>query len=123
MSQSNKRDEKVSEIQLISSNVFREAAAAGALSAPAIVGVDGGYVLEATFGEIRKQLSARSATGNQKRRIFTSFQSAADFLIKAKIMEFAVDAREHTPAPSAPRYKRVAERLRQAHAAARTVDQ
>ena len=113
----------MSEDQLISSKVFREAAAAGALSAPVVVGVEGGYVLEATFGEIRKQLSARRSDGNQKRRIFTSLQSAADFLDKAKIMQFAVDARDYTPAPTAPRYRRVAERLRQAHAAARTVDQ
>jgi len=113
----------MTEVELISSKTFREAAAAGALKAPVLVGVEGGYVLEATFGEIRKQLSARSSSGDKKRRVFTSLQSAADFLDKARIMKFAVDATDHTPATPAPRYSRVAERLRQVHAAVRAADQ
>jgi len=63
--------------ELISSKAFREAAMAGALSAPVVVGVAGGYILEAKVGHIRKQLSARSASGEQSCRVFTSIQSAA----------------------------------------------
>lgn len=108
--------------ELISSKAFREAAAAGALAAPIIVGVEGGYILEATFGQVRKQLSARSSSGEQSRRVFTSLQSAAIFLQgKAGILSYAVDATGFQPAASSPRYARVAERLREAHAAVRRV--
>jgi hypothetical protein len=105
---------------LINSRAFREAAAAGALTDPAVVGVEGGYVLEATFGQVRTQLSARSSSGEESRRIFASLQSAASFLQdKAQILAYTVDASGYRPAASSPRYARVAERLRQAHAALR----
>lgn len=106
--------------ELISSKAFREAAAAGALSAPILVGVAGGYVLEATFGHMRKQLSARSASGEENRRVFTSIQSAASFLQeKAGILAYMVDAAGYRPGATAARYRRAAERLRQVHAAVR----
>lgn len=106
--------------ELISSRAFREAAAAGVLAEPVIVGVDGGYILEATFGQVRKQLSARSASGEQSRRVFSSLQSAAGFLQeKAGILSYAVDASAFRPPTASPRYARVAERLREAHAAVR----
>lgn len=105
--------------ELINSKAFRDAAAAGALSNPVAVGVEGGYVLEATFGQVRMQLSARSSSGEESRRVFASLQSAASFLEKAKILSYAVDATGYRPAAASPRYARVAERLRQAHAALR----
>jgi hypothetical protein len=106
--------------ELISSKAFRDAAAADALAEPLIVGVDGGYILEATFGQVRKQLSARSASGEQSRRVFSSLQSAAGFLQdKAGILSYAVDATGFRPTASSPRYANAAERLRKAHAAAR----
>lgn len=106
--------------ELISSKAFREAATAGVLSAPMVVGVAGGYVLEAQFGRIRKQLSARSASGEESRRVFTSIQSAASFLQqKAGIFAYMVDATEYSRGSPALRYRRAAERLRQVHAAVR----
>jgi hypothetical protein len=106
--------------ELISSRAFREAARAGALSSPLVIGVDGGYILEATFGPLRMQLSARSSSGEENRRIFPTLQSAASFLQeKAGIVAFAVDASHYEPSAPAPRYRRTAERLRQAHAAVR----
>lgn len=106
--------------ELISSKTFREAAQAGALSSPLVIGVDGGYVIEATFGQIRKQLSARSSSGVESRRVFSTLQSAAGFLqAKASIAVFAVDASAYQPATRAPRYRHTAERLRQVHAAVR----
>jgi hypothetical protein len=108
--------------ELIGSRAFREAAAAGALSTPVIIGVEGGYILEAIFGQVRKQLSARSSSGEESRRVFPSLQSAASFLQdKAGILAYAVDASGYRPAASSARYARVAERLRQAHAAMRPV--
>jgi len=106
--------------ELINSKAFRDAAAAGALSNPVVVGVEGGYVLEATFGQVRTQLSARSSSGEESRRVFASLQSAASFLQdKAHILAYAVDAPGYRPAASSPRYAGVAERLRRAHAALR----
>jgi hypothetical protein len=106
--------------ELISSRAFREAARAGALSAPLVVGIDGGYIVEATFGQLRRQLSARSSSGEESRRVFPTLQSAASFLQdKAGIVAFAVDASRYQPSAPAPRYRRAAERLRQAHAAVR----
>jgi hypothetical protein len=107
---------------LISSSAFREAAAAGALSTPIVVGVDGGYVLEATFGTTRKYLSARNKSGEQSRRVFASLQSAASFLQdKAGITSFCVNTAAYRPAITPTRYAGAAERLRRAHAAARTL--
>lgn len=110
--------------ELISSSAFRKAAAAGELVAPAILGVDGGYVLEASVGGIRRQLSARNASGQQRRRVFTTLQSADSFLRdKAGIVSYSVDASQYRPAVAPPRYAQVAARLREAHAALRPAAQ
>lgn len=106
--------------ELINSRAFREAARAGALSAPLVIGVDGGYILEATFGQLRRQLSARNSSGEENLRVFPTLQSAAGFLHeKAGISTFTVDASQYHPGTPAPRYRRTAERLRQVHAAVR----
>lgn len=106
--------------ELISSRALRNAAAAGALGEPMIIGINGGYVLEVTFDRIRMQLAARSASGEQYRRIFPSLQSAASFLqTKAGIFSYAVDAREFQAPLPPTRYANAAERMRKAHAAAR----
>lgn len=108
--------------ELINSRAFREAARTGALSSPLVAGVDGGYILEATFGQLRRQLSARSSSGEESRRVFPTLQSAASFLQeKAGIATFTVDASHYQPGTPAPRYRRTAERLRQVHAAVRAV--
>lgn len=110
--------------ELIMSKAFRDAAAAGALSAPVVLGVEGGYVIEATFGQVRMQLAARSAAGEHKRRVFTSIGAADSFLqTKARIRSYGVDATLYQPAEAPARYSRVAERLRQAHAALRPAQQ
>lgn len=110
--------------ELIMSKTFREAAEAGALSAPVVLGVKGGYVIEATFGQVRMQLAARNAAGEQKRRVFPSIGAADSFLqTKARIRSYGVDATQYRPAAAPPRYARVAERLRQAHAALRPAPQ
>lgn len=107
--------------ELISSKAFREAAKAGALSTPVIIGIDGGFVLEATFGQLRRQLSARSAAGQEYRRVFPTLQSAASFLKeKAAMVTFTVDATAYQPSAPAPRYRRAAERLRHVHATIRS---
>jgi hypothetical protein len=107
---------------LISSSAFREAAEAGALSTPILVGVDGGYVLEATFGTTPKYLSAKSKSGEHSRRVFASLQSASSFLRdKAGITSFAVNTAGYRTAAAPARYAGAAERLRKAHAAARSL--
>jgi hypothetical protein len=110
--------------ELISSRAFRDAAAAGALTNPTVLGVDGGYILLATFGQTLKQLSARSSNGSESRRVFTSLQSAATFLQnKVGILSYQVDATGFKPGAPAPRYQNAAQRLREAHAAARHAHQ
>jgi hypothetical protein len=122
MNQNLNKDDSMTE--LIMSKAFRDAAAAGALSAPVVLGVEGGYVIEATFGQVRMQLAARSAAGEQKRRVFTSIGAADSFLqTKACIRSYGVDATQYQAAEAPPRYARVAERLRQAHAALRPAQQ
>lgn len=110
--------------ELIMSKTFREAAKAGALSATVVRGVEGGYVIEVTFGQVRMQLAARNAAGEQKLRIFPSVGAADSFLqTKARIPTYGVDATQYRPVTLPPRYARVAERLRQAHAALRPTPQ
>jgi len=110
--------------ELIMSRAFREAAAAGALSSPVVLGVEGGYVIEATFGQVRKQLAARNAAGEHKRRVFASISAADSFLQqKARLQAYAVDATEYRPTTAPARYARAAERLRLAHAALRPATQ
>jgi hypothetical protein len=102
--------------ELISSKDFREAAEAGKVSEPTIIGIKGGYVLEASVGQSRRQLSARSASGEYSRRVFPSLQSVAGFLQeKVGIYSYLVDAADYSPASPAPRYRHASERMREIH--------
>lgn len=108
--------------ELIGSRAFRDAAAAGALGTPIIVGVEGGFIVEAMFGIVCRQLSARNASGDESRRVFPNLNAAASFMKKAGIDRFAVDASGHAPAVPSERYTRQAERLRRVHAAVRPAE-